>query len=187
MRGLEGAAAAAYFQGLAELLPERLHFSGRNRRPPRDPFNAVLSLGYTLLHGEAVIALYGAGFDPFIGFYHALDFGRESLACDIVEPLRAEVDRFAMRLFRSERLRPEDFTSVDGACLLGKAGRGRFYVEWESAAETLRRRLDQSIADVATAIGARDGPVPATESASELTADFPTDLTSELAIEATAP
>jgi CRISPR-associated protein Cas1 len=152
LRGLEGAAAASYFQGLAELLPERLHFCGRNRQPPRDPFNAVLSLGYTLLHSEAVIALYGAGFDPFIGFYHALDFGRESLACDIVEPLRSEVDRFAIRLFRNETLRPEDFSNADNACLLGKAGRGRFYAEWETAAEGLRRRLDEAIADVGAAI-----------------------------------
>ena len=66
LRGLEGAAAAAYFEGLGDLLPERLKFNGRNRRPPRDPFNAVLSLGYTLLHAEAVLALYGAGLDPFI-------------------------------------------------------------------------------------------------------------------------
>ena len=93
LRGLEGAGAAAYFEGFGDLLPERLGFSSRNRRPPKDPVNAALSLGYTLLHAETVLALYGAGFDPFIGFYHALDFGRESLACDVVEPLRVEVDR----------------------------------------------------------------------------------------------
>ena len=78
LRGLEGAAAASYFEALSEILPERLHFSGRNRQPPRDPVNALLSLTYTLLHAEAVLALYGAGLDPYVGFYHALDFGRES-------------------------------------------------------------------------------------------------------------
>jgi len=89
LRGLEGAGASAYFEGFADLLPDRLKFSGRNHRPPRDPVNAMLSLGYTLLHAEAVLALYGAGLDPFIGFHHGLDFGRESLACALVEPLRA--------------------------------------------------------------------------------------------------
>ncbi|EXI65073.1 MAG: CRISPR-associated protein Cas4/endonuclease Cas1 fusion [Candidatus Accumulibacter sp. SK-11] len=64
LRGVEGAGAAAYFEGFADLLPERLHFCGRNRRPPRDPVNAVLSLGYTLLHAETVLALYGSGPTP---------------------------------------------------------------------------------------------------------------------------
>jgi CRISP-associated protein Cas1 len=153
LRGLEGAGAAAYFQGYQELFAERLHFSGRNRRPPRDPVNAVLSLTYTLLHAEAVIALYGAGLDPFIGFYHALHFGRESLACDVVEALRPEADRFVLKLFRTETLRPEDFSQTDGACLLGKAGRSRYYAEWETTAEGLRRALTEAIADVATAVG----------------------------------
>lgn len=153
LRGLEGAGAAAYFGGFADLLPERLKFLGRNRRPPKDPANAVLSLGYTLLHAEAVLALYGAGLDPFVGFYHALDFGRESLACDVVEPLRVEVDRHALMLFRTEKLRPDDFSQTDDACLLGKAGRARFYAEWESLAERLRKQLVESVADVSSALG----------------------------------
>ncbi|MDP2823513.1 MAG: CRISPR-associated endonuclease Cas1 [Sulfuritalea sp.] len=164
LRGLEGAGAAAYFQGYRELFAEHLHFSGRNRRPPQDPVNAVLSLSYTLLHAEAVIALYGAGMDPFIGFYHALDFGRESLACDVVEALRPEADRFVLKLFRTETLRHEDFSQTDGACLLGKAGRGRYYAEWESAAEGLRRALTEAIADVATAV---DDYHPATTDAAD--------------------
>ncbi|MDP2824004.1 MAG: CRISPR-associated endonuclease Cas1 [Sulfuritalea sp.] len=153
LRGLEGAGAAAYFQGYQELFAERLHFSGRNRRPPKDPVNAVLSLSYTLLHAEAAIALYGAGLDPFIGFYHALDFGRESLACDVVEALRPQADRFVLGLFRGETLRPEDFSQADGACLLGKAGRARYYAAWETAAEALRRALTEAVADVTAAVG----------------------------------
>ena len=116
LRGLEGAAAAAYFEALAEILPESLHFCGRNRQPPRDPINAVLSLTYTLLHAEAVLALYGTGLDPFIGFYHALNFGRESLACDLMEALRPQADRFVLTLFRQETLTTDDFSKTDGAC-----------------------------------------------------------------------
>ncbi len=153
LRGLEGAAAAAYFEGFADLLPERLHFTGRNRRPPRDPANAMLSLGYTLLHAEAVLALYGAGLDPFVGFHHALDFARESLACDLVEPLRVEVGRHVLMLFRCEKLRPEDFTHSEAGCLLGKAGRARFYAEWEPLAARLRKLLAENVSDVTNAIG----------------------------------
>jgi len=163
LRGLEGTGAAAYFEGFGDLLPERLKFSRRNRRPPKDPVNAVLSLGYTLLHSEAVLALYGSGFDPFIGFYHALDFGRESLACDVVEPLRVEVDRHLLGLFRNEKLRADQFSMGEGGCLLGKAGRACFYAEWEPLAERLRKRLAQSICDVAAAMGqhgAADSPAP---------------------------
>lgn len=154
LRGLEGAAAAAYFEAISEILPESLRFNGRNRQPPRDPINAVLSLTYTLLHAEAVLALYGTGLDPFIGFYHALHFGRESLACDIMEALRPQADRFVLTLFRQETLTIADFTSADGACLLGKAGRTRYYAAYESQAESFRRQLTEATDDVASAISA---------------------------------
>ncbi len=175
LRGLEGAGAAAYFEGFSDLLPERLKFKSRNRRPPKDPVNATLSLGYTLLHAETVMALYGAGFDPFIGFYHALDFGRESLACDVVEPLRVEVDRHLLGLFRSEKLRVDHFSQVDGTCLLGKAGRACFYAEWEPLAERLRKRLTESMADVAAAVdqtGALGGSTPAAPCTAETAEAF---------------
>ncbi len=149
LRGVEGAGAAAYFEGLAAIAPPRLHFQQRNRRPPRDPLNALLSLGYTMLHCEAVLALYGAGLDPFIGFYHQLDFGRESLACDVVEPLRCEVDQFALELFRTEALRPEDFSTTESGCMLGKNGRTKFYGGWEALAEKLRKLLNEQVDELA--------------------------------------
>lgn len=143
LRGLEGAAAARFFEGFSAAFPPAVGFSGRNRRPPRDPANAVLSLGYTLLHAEAVLAAYGHGFDPHVGFLHGIDFGRESFACDLVEPLRPVIERFAWRLFASETLRARDFaTEKDGACLLMKAGRERFYQEVEAPLEDARRRLE---------------------------------------------
>lgn len=148
IRGVEGAASAQYFAGLASVLPESLHFAGRNRQPPRDPFNVVLSLGYTLLHAETVLALHGAGLDPYIGFYHALDFGRESLACDLVEAFRPEVDRFGLKLFNEKLLRPEDFTKSGAACLMGKAGRAQFYKSYEQFIETIRKGITENIRDL---------------------------------------
>ncbi len=141
LRGLEGAAARAYFQGLTALFPPALEFSGRNRRPPRDPVNACLSLGYTLLHFDAVRACHLAGLDPLLGFYHRPSFGRESLACDLIEPLRPHLDRQVWHLFRDRTLRDDHFSQDKGACLLGKAGRAAFYQDYESHAAATRRLL----------------------------------------------
>lgn len=143
LRGLEGAASARFFEGFVQAFPPAIGFSGRNRRPPRDPANAALSLAYTLLHAEAVLAAWGHGFDPHVGFLHGIHFGRESLACDLVEPLRPVMDRFVWRMFAKQILRARDFSlEKDGACLLLKAGRERFYQEVETPLAEVRRRLE---------------------------------------------
>jgi CRISPR-associated protein Cas1 len=155
IRGIEGAAAAAYFGGLTSLFPESLGFTGRNRRPPRDPVNAALSLAYTLLHFEAVRACHVAGLDPLIGFYHRPAFGRESMACDLVEPLRPRIDAWVWQLFRERSLRGEDFVRNKGACLLHKAGRERFYQSYEASVPPLRRLLRRECALLARALRGR--------------------------------
>ncbi|BFU59578.1 MULTISPECIES: CRISPR-associated endonuclease Cas1 [Rodentibacter] len=148
LRGIEGRAASAYFTALSLYLPDSLRFQGRNRRPPKDPFNAVLSLTYTLLHSEAVLASYGAGLDPYIGFYHSLDFGRESLACDLIEPLRPLVDNWLLGCFRERILREEHFSTTNDACLLGKTGRVNFYMAYEKQVEIWRKILTQNCQDL---------------------------------------
>ncbi len=140
-RGIEGAAAAAYFKGYTRLFAPALGFQGRNRRPPRDPVNAALSLGYTLLHFEAVSAAHAAGLDPLIGFYHELAHGRESLASDLIEPLRPRVDAWVWQQFRERRLRSENFVTESGACLLGKGGRKAYFAGFELFVRPLRRLL----------------------------------------------
>lgn len=139
VRGLEGAAASAYFRGFCALFAPELMFTGRNRRPPKDPVNACLSLAYTLAHSDAVMACRAAGLDPLLGFYHDLSFARESLACDMVEPLRPRIDAWIWSQFRLRQLRPDHFSLDKGACLLGKAGRQIFYREWEVLAPRIRR------------------------------------------------
>jgi CRISPR-associated protein Cas1 len=145
MMGVEGAAAAAYFEAYGALLPPSAGFSGRNRRPPRDPANALLSLAYTLAHLEAVAATQRAGLDPAIGFLHALLPGRESLACDLVEPLRPLCERLVWRLLAEETLRASHFTRDGEACLLGKAGRIAFYAAWEEAVRPVRNLLRRGL------------------------------------------
>lgn len=141
LRGFEGSGAAAYFKAYGAVFAPSLAFNGRKRRPPTDPVNACLSLGYTLLHFDAVKACHDAGLDPFIGFYHDPAFGRESLACDFIEPVRAELDAMVWRLFRERALRPENFVHDKGSVILNKAGRQRFYAEYELFARPVRRLL----------------------------------------------
>lgn len=141
LRGFEGAAARAYFGGLAGVFAPALNFTGRNRRPPRDAVNVCLSLSYTLLHLQAVQSCTVAGLDPLLGFYHRPAFGRESLACDLIEPLRAAVDLWVWELLRQHTLREEHFTQDKGACLLGKAGRQIYYAEWERTSKPWQRWL----------------------------------------------
>ena len=141
LRGREGAAARGYFAGLAAVMPPALGFAGRNRRPPRDAVNVCLSLAYTLLHAQAVQACSTAGLDPLLGFYHRPAIGRESLASDLIEPLRPAVDLWVWEQLRSRQLRPEHFSLDKGACLLGKAGRQHFYSSWQTSAPPWGRWL----------------------------------------------
>lgn len=157
LRGLEGAAAARYFAALAYVLPDSLNFNGRNRRPPADAFNAVLSLGYTLLHFELVRQVYLTGLDPFVGFYHGIEHGRESLACDLVEPIRPLYDEWAVSLFADGVLRAEDFSMRGGACEMGKAGRMRFYAAFETAAKSWRPQMRRLCMDLLSALGGELG------------------------------
>jgi CRISPR-associated protein Cas1 len=139
--GLEGAAARAYFAGLTGVFEPSLNFTGRNRRPPRDPVNVCLSLSYTMAHLQAVQSCITAGLDPMLGFYHRPSFGRESLASDLIEPLRPTIDLWVWELLRSRTLRAEHFSLDKGACLLGKVGRAIYYAEWERNSAPWRRWL----------------------------------------------
>ncbi|MDG4594578.1 MAG: CRISPR-associated endonuclease Cas1 [Candidatus Contendobacter sp.] len=131
--GFEGSAAAAWYDWLATSLPPAWGFAGRNRRPPRDPVNALLSLGYTLLGGEMLGAVQAAGLDPALGFLHGVVPGRESLVLDLIEPLRPGVDAFVLSLL-DRTLTPRHFTAqAEQGCRLNKDGRGLFYRAWAEA------------------------------------------------------
>lgn len=108
--GCEGRAARIYFQALARLNRSGLAFAGRRRRPPADPVNALLSLGYTLATAELLALAEARGLDPYIGFLHQLRPGRPSLALDLVEPFRpALADRLTLRLVNERILKAEHF------------------------------------------------------------------------------
>ena len=164
--GIEGAAAAAYFGGYRALFPSSLQFEGRNRRPPRDPVNACLSLGYTLVHFEAVVACHAVGLDPLLGLYHEPAFGRESLAADIIEPLRPHVDEWVWTLFRDRTLTAKGFREDNGAVLLGKGARQHFYTSFHPLGTALRRLLRRQMRTVAREFEERGRGVPSSAPAS---------------------
>jgi CRISPR-associated protein Cas1 len=115
IRGIEGHGAALYFRGLgAALTHPEIRFERRNRRPPRDPFNACLSFGYTLLLGRVESAVHRAGLDLYVGALHLPSRGQPSMALDLMEPLRpVMVDRVVARLINRRQLCAADFENPD--------------------------------------------------------------------------
>ena len=124
--GIEGAAARQYFAALEQIVPEDMRFTGRSRQPPEDVINAALSYGYAVILGETVSALCAAGLDPAIGFLHAEQDRRPSLALDLMEEFRPLiVDQVVIAAARKAELRPEHGHREEAGhgVLLTKAGR----------------------------------------------------------------
>jgi CRISPR-associated protein Cas1 len=109
--GLEGYAGSVYFNGFKSLLKQELGFVSRVKRPPRDPVNSLLSLGYTLLVYDAQAAIRIVGLDPFLGFLHSTEYSKPSLALDLIEEFRTiVVDSIVLRLINNNILKREDFS-----------------------------------------------------------------------------
>lgn len=137
IRGLEGDAATCYFSVFSKLIINQnadFPFSGRNRRPPKDAVNAMLSLAYTLLTNDVTSALETVGLDPYVGFLHTIRPGRTSLALDIVEELRAYLgDRFVLTLINRKQICSSDFLyQGDKGVVLTENGRKTFLTAWQT-------------------------------------------------------
>ena len=109
LRGLEGAASAAYFGGFKKLFGEEWHFEKRQRRPPPDPVNALLSFGYTLLAQTCSGAVQAVGLDPYAGFLHELVYNRPALGLDLMEEFRPVLDGLVLWCCNSGQISPDDF------------------------------------------------------------------------------
>lgn len=153
LRGYEGMLARLYFAGFRNQLADTpFRFESRQRRPPRDPVNALLSLGYTLLLGEAVVAAQGVGLDRFAGTLHVADGSQPSFALDMMEPFRVIVDRMVIQLAR-HTYTPEDFEMTDEGCRCRDGRRGAFYkaytelmnrtVQWRGESSSYRRLIQR--------------------------------------------
>lgn len=135
LRGIEGIAAKEYFGVFGRMLrisDPTFFFTGRNRRPPKDPCNALLSFAYTLLMMECVNALESVGLDPCVGFLHGDRPGKESLAMDMMEELRPMLaDRFVLRLINLQMIRPDQFVPLEeDGVHLSPEGRRIVLREW---------------------------------------------------------
>lgn len=114
LRGIEGISTAIYFKAYGRMFRQGLAFETRTRRPPKDPVNAVLSLGYTMLTNEIRSLMVAHSLDPFLAFLHVVDYGRPSLALDLVEEFRHPfIDRFTLTLFNKKILTEADFRPVE--------------------------------------------------------------------------
>ena len=136
LRGLEGAGSKLYFSVMNDMIlnnRETFFFNGRNRRPPLDPVNALLSFSYSLLAHDCTSALESVGMDAYVGFFHRDRPGRSSLSLDLMEELRPCVaDRFVLTLINNRVLGETDFfRKENGAVLLTDKGRRTFLDQWQ--------------------------------------------------------
>lgn len=136
IRGIEGNAATQYYGLFDQLILQQkkdFQFHGRNRRPPLDKVNALLSFAYTLLAHDVSAALETVGLDSYVGFMHQDRPGRMSLALDLMEELRGVyADRFVLRLINKKIVNSKDFQKKEnGAVLLHEDGRKKFIEEWQ--------------------------------------------------------
>jgi CRISPR-associated protein Cas1 len=137
LRGYEGEAASVYFGMFNQMILQQKKdfvFSGRNKRPPLDNVNAMLSFVYTLLTGMVASALETVGLDPYVGFMHTDRPGRVSLALDLIEELRPVLaDRFVLALINRKMITGKDFTKKeDGVVLMSDKARKNLLTEWQN-------------------------------------------------------
>lgn len=133
LRGYEGIASSAYFQTYAALLDPAWSFTHRNKRPPKDPINALLSLGYTLLYNNVYAAINIVGLDPDCGFYHAPKRGHATLASDLMEEWRSViVDSLVLQMVNRKQLQPADFREIRGEARLTREGFKQFLASFET-------------------------------------------------------
>lgn len=163
LRAMEGNAAHAYFRAFDELIlknKQDFSFKNRNRRPPTDPVNALLSFAYTLLMSDCRHALECVGLDSYVGFLHTDRPGRASLALDLMEELRPHfADRFILTLINRNEITLSDFvTQESGAVLLSDKARKSFLTSWQQRKKEqishpfLKEKLEWGIVPYAQAL-----------------------------------
>ena len=137
LRGIEGEAASVYFSVFDDMILQQkddFKFTGRNRRPPLDRVNAMLSFAYALCTSMCASGLEAVGLDPYVGFLHTDRPGRLSLALDLVEEFRAQMcDRFVLTMINKRTISPEHFDMrEDGAVMLNADGKKAFVTAWQN-------------------------------------------------------
>ena len=171
LRGYEGSGSAFYFKLFGRMFKPPWSFDHRSRRPPEDPVNSVLSFGYVVVTTEIQSLLDGIGFDPYLGFYHQLRYGRQGLALDLVEEYRHSlVDRLALKLFNTGVFTKNDFYKPStGGIYMNTSGKKKFFTHYEKVLGKLddefspdipekgfRHRFQQHLSELARKIEEQD-------------------------------
>ncbi len=138
VRGQEGIAGVAYYEAFGQMIKAPgFSFKTRTRRPPRDPVNALLSLGYTLLHNNVYAMINVVGLDPYQGFLHIGRYGHPTLASDLMEEFRAIiVDSVVLSVINKRILKPEDFSQSRKGVHLSKEGLKKFVEQYDARMKT---------------------------------------------------
>ena len=152
LRGIEGEAASVYFSVFDDLIlqqKDKFIFTTRNKRPPLDYVNAMLSFSYTLLTGMCVSGLETVGLDPYVGFMHRDRPGRASLALDLVEEFRAVyADRFVLTMINKKIIDESDFiTKENGSVIMTDGARKEFLKHWQNKKQEVIKHpfLDEKV------------------------------------------
>ncbi len=134
LRGYEGRSAVAFYDGIYEFIPPEYQFNGRNKRPPKDPINALLSFGYTLLYRYMESFILSQGLHPAIGCYHERMSSFSCLASDLMEEFRSPVvDMLVLTIVNRNIIKVSDFTvqhEPSPGCLMSDEARKRFLIEF---------------------------------------------------------
>lgn len=144
-RGIEGMASKIYFEAFGNIFDaKRWDWQGRNRRPPRDPINSMLSYGYAFLEREVRTGIAGTGLDPRIGFFHSNNGRKDSLVFDLMEMFRQNIiDKFVLKLINRHSFYPIDFTvDEETGCRLTEAAGKHWIRYYEDYMEEKRKMLD---------------------------------------------
>lgn len=139
LMGYEGSCARLYFDGLSKTINRQFAFKGRNKMPPKDPFNSMLSFGYTLLMYEIYGALCNKGLHPYAGFMHQDHNNHPTLASDLMEEWRAVlIDSLVLKLLNNNVFTKEDFdyNAENGGVYLSKSASKQFLKEYEKKIRT---------------------------------------------------
>ncbi|AMO56210.1 CRISPR-associated endonuclease Cas1 [Endozoicomonas montiporae] len=138
----EALGAKQVYQAMTALVPSAFHFSGRNRRPPKDPVNAMLSLGAAFLYQLAHKALSEKGMDAYAGFLHKPSAGRASLACDLVDCLRPDLEHFVMQRVLNKTIQVTHFDWQKGQhCELNRQGQAAWFHQWHPFSKAAEKRM----------------------------------------------
>lgn len=143
LMGYEGIISRVYFYALGEIVPEQFRFTKRTKQPPRDPFNSMLSLGYSMLFNEIMTGVLGCGLHPYVGFLHRLGKGHPALVSDLIEEWRAPlVDSLVLALVKRNMIDYSAFTCTEEGYFLDADARKVFLQAYNKKLRSLNQYFD---------------------------------------------